>query len=212
MSLKNVLIFGDSYSTFEGYIPEGFLPYYFKKGREETDVDKVEQTWWYQLMEETGSNLVLNNSWSGSTISYTGYRGDCSETSSFICRLHKLIDADFFKTHSIDTAFVFGGLNDTWANSPIGKMQFSDWEKQDLFSVLPAICYFMDKLRAQLPNAQIICILNTELKEEIEDALRAASERYNAHWIQLKDIDKCSGHPTIKGMAQIKKQVLENLP
>ena len=32
MNFKNVLIFGDSYSTFEDYIPNGFAVYYSKTG------------------------------------------------------------------------------------------------------------------------------------------------------------------------------------
>ena len=41
MNFKNVLIFGDSYSTFEDYIPNGFAVYYSKKGSGETDVRNV---------------------------------------------------------------------------------------------------------------------------------------------------------------------------
>ena len=104
---ENVLIFGDSYSTFKGFIPDGYIAYYTAEGRPETDVTKVEQTWWHQVVKEAGLNLVLNNSWSGSTICYTGYEGkDCSKTSSFICRLQKLIDEDFFKQNNIDKVFI----------------------------------------------------------------------------------------------------------
>ena len=115
MNLKNVLIFGDSYSTFEGYIPNGFAVYYSKTGSGETGIKNVEETWWYPLIKETDSRLLQNNSWSGSTICYTGYNGDCSETSSFICRLNKLTDAGFFRENEINTVFVFGGTNDSWA-------------------------------------------------------------------------------------------------
>ena len=38
MSLGNVLIFGDSYSTFEGYVPEGYDVYYYKDGRSNGEV------------------------------------------------------------------------------------------------------------------------------------------------------------------------------
>ena len=36
MSLGNVLIFGDSYSTFKGWLPEGFGYSYSEEGRTET--------------------------------------------------------------------------------------------------------------------------------------------------------------------------------
>ena len=60
---KNLLIFGDSYSTFKGYIPEGYAFYYSEDGRPETDVTALEETWWHQVINEMGANLVLNNSW-----------------------------------------------------------------------------------------------------------------------------------------------------
>lgn len=72
MTFGNVLIFGDSYSTFLNYIPEGYAHYYGDSSK--SDLDSVEQTWWYQLITETHSNLVLNDSWSGSTVCNTGYK------------------------------------------------------------------------------------------------------------------------------------------
>ncbi len=212
MSLKNVLIFGDSYSTFEGYIPEGYATYYSSLGREETDVRAVEDTWWNPLINETDSKLIQNNSWSGSTICHTGYNGsDCSETSSFICRLNKLQDAGFFKENEINTVFVFGGTNDSWANSPVGELKYSNLEKADLFSVLPAFCYFINELKSTLPNADIIPIINTELKCEIEEGFKSACANYGIKPVVLQNIDKRCGHPTIKGMEQIKNQIIDSL-
>lgn len=57
MDLKNVLIFGDSYSTFEGYIPNGFAIYYSKTEGGETDVRAVEDTWWYPLIKRPIQSL-----------------------------------------------------------------------------------------------------------------------------------------------------------
>ena len=72
MQFGNTLIIGDSYSTFKGYIPEGYAPYYTNEPGN-TDVRRVEETWWHQLQAETDCRILLNNSWSGSTICYTGY-------------------------------------------------------------------------------------------------------------------------------------------
>lgn len=211
MDLKNVLIFGDSYSTFEGYIPNGFAVYYSKTEGGETDLRAVEDTWWYSLLKETDSKLIQNNSWSGSTICHTGYNGDCSETSSFICRLKKLQDAGFFKENEINTVFVFGGTNDSWANSPVGELKYSNWEKADLFSVLPAFCCFINELKRILPNARIIPVINTELKQEIEEGFKSACAHYGIKPVVLQNIDKRGGHPTIKGMKEIKNQIINSL-
>lgn len=212
MNLNNVLIFGDSYSTFKGYIPEGYAVYYSENERPETDVRQVAETWWYQVITETNSHLCLNNSWSGSTICYTGYNNtDCSESSSFIYRFNKLLEDGFFEQNKIDTVFVFGGTNDNWANAPIGSLMFSDWQKSDLYSVLPAICYFFKKLKDTLPKANIYCLINTELKPEISGGLKTASEKYGITPISFENIDKRNGHPTIKGMEDIKNQVLNKI-
>lgn len=211
MNLRNVLIFGDSYSTFEGYVPDGFAVYYSKTKSGETDVRAVEDTWWYSLLKETDSRLIQNNSWSGSTICNTGYNGDCSTTSSFICRLNKLIESGFFEENQIDTVFVFGGTNDNWANSPIGELKYSDWDSSELFSALPAFCYFFNRLKETLKNAEIVCIVNTELKPEIAEGLKTASAHYGIKAVALDNIDKLGGHPSVKGMKEIKDQVLTAL-
>lgn len=211
MNFGNVVIFGDSYSTFKGFVPEGNA-FYYNQETGETDVRKVEETWWYQLMEETGSDLILNDSWSGSTVCHTGYNNnDCSETHSFVCRLDRYIADGFFEKNKVDTIFIFGGTNDNWAGSPVGELQYSDFKKEDLFNILPAVCYMLHRFKEVAPNAQIIVLINNLFKEEIEKGMIEASEHYGVKHILFKDIDKIVGHPTIKGMAQFKEQILENL-
>lgn len=213
--MKNVIIFGDSYSTYEGYIPEGYHAYYSKNGREgEPAVTKmrVEETWWYQVISKTKDNLLLNNSWSGSTIGYTGYNNsDCSKSSSFIYRFRKLKEEGFFEKNKVDTVFVFGGTNDSWAGAPLGEMKFSEWEEKNLYFVQPAICYLMNTLKTELPNAKIYFIVNTDLNPVIEDCLKKAGEYYNVPTISLIEIEKECGHPNVKGMKLIAEQVLQRL-
>ena len=211
MNFGNILIFGDSYSTFKDYIPENYAVYYHKDA-DYTDVNSVEDTWWHKLITETDSKLIMNDSWSGSTICHTGYNNsNCSETSSFVYRLNKYISDGYFKKNKIDTVFVFGGTNDSWAGSPIGELKYSDWKNEELFMFLPAFTYFLNRLKETLPDARIICVINTELRFEITNGMIEASEHYGVDCIKLKDIDKTSGHPTIKGMEQIKNQILEGL-
>lgn len=212
MKIGNCLILGDSYSTFEGYIPNGYATWYYNELREGTDVNQVEQTWWKQLLIKTNANLILNNSWSGSTICYTGYgNADCSKSSSFIYRLRQLQDNGFFEENKIDTVFVFGATNDSWCGAQMGKVQFSDWEEKDLYYVLPAMTYLFKTLRDILPNANIVCIINTELKYEITTLFFEICKKYNAKQVFLKDISKKGGHPDILGMSQICDQILENI-
>ena len=209
MNLGNVLIFGDSYSTYEGYIPKGYAVYYSGKRENPPDLTDVSETWWYQVITETDATLIQNNSWSGSTISYTGYHGDCSETSSFIRRLNKLADDGFFKENRIDTVFVFGGTNDNWVNVSVGQLQYEGWEKADLYSVLPAVSYFFNRLKEELPDANIVCLINRGLKPEISKGMQSAAEHYGIGCIVLEPFETLNGHPTAKGMTEIKEQILK---
>ena len=201
--MKNILIFGDSYSTFDKYIPNGYDTFYPC-----LDVQKVEQTWWMRYIQKINGQLIQNNSFSGSTICYTGYNGDCSHTNSFIYRYRQLKEQGFFEDNKIDSVLVFGGTNDSWANAPLGEMKFSGWEEKDLFEVFPAICHFASCLKNDLPNAEIVFIINTELKEEIQKDVAEIARHYGVKFLQLQDIDKESGHPTDKGMQAICNQLL----
>lgn len=206
---NNTIIFGDSYSTFENFVPDGYAVYYSEKGRPETDVTNVGETWWHQVIAEENLNLVINDSWSGSTIGYTGYdNADCSQSSSFICRLNRLINRGFFKENNINTVFVFGGINDSWAEAPLGRMKYDNFKEDDLYCVLPAICYFFKTIKETLPQADIFCMINTDLKPEISEGMKKACEKYGITKVVLKKIDKRCGHPTIKGMQDIKTEVL----
>ncbi len=209
MLMQNAIIFGDSYSTFEGFVPKGYPIHYYKDKRNGTDVEQVSHTWWHQVAEEANLNLVLNDSWSGSTIGYTGYNNaDCSKTNSFIYRLKQLIEKGFFAENQIDTVFVFGGTNDSWAEAPLGEIKYGDWAENELYFVLPAICYFLNLVRETLPQANIYCIINTEIKPEIISCFEKACEKYQVCPVAFDSIDKDLAHPTIKGMQTIKDGVL----
>lgn len=205
--LGNVIIFGDSYSTYRGCIPEGFAHYYGREDTEVCGVKNADMTWWKMLLDECGGRLVQNNSWSGSTVCYQGYQGDCSKTSSFIYRLQCLIETGFFDKNAIDTVFVFGGTNDSWANTPLGEVKAGEIQWEERFNVLPGFCCFASLLKGALPNARIIYIINTDLNPGIETGVVKVSELYGAESILLSNIDKVNGHPTALGMVQIKDQI-----
>lgn len=211
MQLGNFIIFGDSYSTFESFVPDGYACYYTYAGRGETDVRKKEQTWWSLLEEETGAKLVMNNSWSGSTICNTGYDQADFTHESFITRLDELIENGFFTKNHIDTALIFGGTNDSWAGAPIGNFQYENWTKADLYQFLPAICYLLHRFTTATPVKQIVVIVNSELSKEVTNGLIDAAKHYGVTFVQMENIAKACGHPTIQGMRDIKNELLAKL-
>lgn len=203
---NNIFIMGDSYSTYEGYIPEGYHFYYSDGRKDNPIVGGVGKTWWKIFSNENNLNILLNDSFSGSTVCNT-VRESLTVESSFVSRIDKYIDDGFFTENKIDTMFIFGGTNDSWIDAPVGELKYSDWTDDELKCVLPAFCYLVDRAKSMVGN--VIVIINTGLKEEITNGFTEACEKLGVTFLCLKDIDKENGHPTELGMKQISEQVTE---
>jgi lysophospholipase L1-like esterase len=195
---KKVSVLGDSYSTFQGYNPDGYAPFYPDANN---DVKEVEQTWWSQYIAAKDYVLEKNNSWGGTTICNTGYFGMDVTSSSFYSRVDMLGEPDII--------FLFGGTNDAWARAPIGEYKYADWTDDDCKSFRPALARLLDTLQKHYPSAQIYSILNSELQEEVNESMRVICAHYGVQLIELHDIDKQNGHPSISGMKSICDQLLE---
>ena len=199
--MKKIFILGDSYSTFQGHIPEGYAAYY-----PSLDVDEAEKTWWQLVLKKADLQLVRNCSYSGTTVCHTGYSGDCSHI-SFLARLERLASEGFFEKNKIDELWIFGGTNDSWANSPIGEIKYGEISREEKFSALPGFSALLSLARS-LPVGRVITVLNTELRDEITEGYIAIAEHFGIPMLRLASITKESGHPTAKGMAEIAEQFL----
>ena len=142
--IKTFSILGDYYSTFDGHIPEGNACWYFSTPQGDNDVTCVEQTWWHQFAKDSGLELILNESYSGSTICNSGYDGADYSDRAFTTRM-------------------FGGTNDSWANSPIGELQFDRWSSEDMYCCLPSCCFMLNYLTTAAPDSEIVFLINSEL-------------------------------------------------
>ena len=47
------------------------------------------------------------------------------------------------------------------------------------------------------------------MKEQVGKTIKCVAERVNAHAVELHDIDKQTGHPTVKGMETICDQLID---
>ena len=201
-SKLGISILGDSYSTFKGYVlPDSNYVWYPQEKAENNDVQDVRQLWWHQLIREHGYRLCQNNAFSGATICHTGYDGEDYSDRSYCTRLWYL--------GSPDIILVFGGTNDTWAKSPIGDFQYSNWNRHDLFKFRPAMAYVLANLQNRYPGTEIYVIINDILSEDVTVSMKTICDHYHVPYIQLHDIDKQWGHPSQKGMRQIAEQVAE---
>lgn len=201
---KTFSILGDSYSTFQGHIPEKYQ-YYYPLPRNVDDVLRVEDTWWYQLAENMKMKLLVNNSFSGSTVCENvreGWPSACAFTiRSSECDL--ALDSE----HTPDYIFVFGCTNDYWIGRALGKVQLGDWSSADLQKTLPAYCYVLEQLSPRYQHATLVAVINDELDIPLKEGILEACRHYHCMAVDLKNIDKQNGHPTARGMSKISAQI-----
>ncbi len=140
-------IIGDSISTFEGYIPEGYPTFYTERIAFATGITGYKDTWWGQVIEHFGARLLINNSWSGS---YVCKPKSC-EIESYGCS-----DA---RTNGLgkdgiapDQIIVYIGTNDRGAC-----FNLTGDDKRDLSVIENAYGVMLDKLKRNYPNAVIWC-------------------------------------------------------
>lgn len=197
----SVSILGDSYSTYEDFVTPATneLWYYAKNVEAKTDVKEVRQTWWHQVIKENGWRLCLNNSYSGATISYTGYDGNDYRARSFNTRMGNL--------GSPDIIFIFGATNDSWAGSPVGEYKYEGIIEGDMYYFRPALARMLKWMTDYYLNTKIYFLLNDDLRDEIDESVKTICAHYGVPVIELTAIDKISGHPSVKGMRQIADQV-----
>ncbi len=193
-----ISVLGDSYSTYKGSIPPGNAIYYPQKTG--NDVKVREQCWWAIVATNLNGTIECNESWSGSTICNTGYGKKNVSTWSFIARADRLGDP----THIL----ICGGTNDSWAGSPIGNYKWSDWTEEELASFRPAMAKMLADIQAKYTSAKVYFILNSGLKQEINDSVHQICAHYEVPCIDLHDIEKQGGHPSIKGMRAFADQVI----
>ncbi len=208
----SISILGDSYSTYEGFMhPDSNLVWYHivESDPMRTDVQSATQTWWHKFISDNGLKLCVNNSFSGSTICYTGYKDKKTglpadyTNRSFVNRVKYLGNPDII--------LIFGGTNDDWAKSPIGDYKYSDWTANDLRSFRPAMAAMLQKAKQLYPNVDIIFILNSDLKQVVDESVLTICKHYGISCLELTNIDKRQGHPSIKGMQQINQQLTAHL-
>lgn len=215
---KAIAILGDSYSTYGGWIPEGYLTWYGidgvdGKNSSKNDVSSVSDTWWHLLMTRYNCTLLMNSSYSGSPVSYTGYKTDTNPTgdehkTAFITRMKQDLAASKVKPEVI---FILGGTNDHYAPAPSGTIQYAGWSEEDLKCFFPAFAYMLDYLKKEHPTARIINIQNDCFSDEEAAAIATITTHYRVQNVVLSNIKGSAnlqgGHPTRATMQRIAEQV-----
>lgn len=146
-----ISILGDSISTYDGWIPEGFNVFYPFDG----ELTDVSQTWWKSLVEETGMELCANNSSSGSTCSGDSLSIDDPMFGCSDGRLSFLVGS---QGRLPDIIVIYMGTNDLLQGVPIGDNDGTKLvEEGNVENFSDAYCLMLDKLASYYPTAQIFC-------------------------------------------------------
>ena len=65
----------------------------------------------------------------------------------------------------------------------------------------------LEKMIDRYPNVKIYFLLNDDLRDEIDESVKTICSHYEVDLIELVDIHKINGHPSVKGMRQICEQI-----
>ena len=88
---KRISILGDSISTLEGYNPLGHNLFFKGEICAKSGVSDMTDTWWGQVINLLGAELLVNNSWSGSRVSklpdsQSLFPSGCSDERVVLCQ------------------------------------------------------------------------------------------------------------------------------
>ena len=189
-------IFGDSISTFDGYIPEGYAVFFPLEG----DVTDVSQTWWMKLIEETGMELCSNSSSAGSTCV-----GDSLSTDNpkYGCSGFRISSLTGKQGEIPDVIIIYMGTNDLLTGAPIGDNDGTNFVEEGMVeNFSDAYTLILDKLSSDYPVSQIYCCTllqvgawgTSEPYVTFRNSEGLTAEYYS---MQIKTIAKNKGIPVI---------------
>ena len=219
---KYFSILGDSLSTLAGYNPPEYSVFYDGDVKYISGVYTAAETWWGIVIDSLGGELLMNGSYSGTTVAkhpeceIESYGSSSSRTSS-------LGSSD----HAPDVIMVFIGLNDYGRGMPIYPTENNDGI--GVFSV--AYRTMLAKIKANYPESEVWCLtlpcgISNSLEKPLMPPRRSGGDladysaaiRECANDFDCRVIDICNPdepyatidgyHPTSDGMRTIAKAVL----
>ncbi len=219
---KYFSILGDSISTYEGYLPDGYPAFYSRRNAFITGINGYFDTWWGQLLKHFGAELLVNNSWSGS---YVCKPRGC-EIESYGCSNERTFGLHRDGIYP-DVILVYIGTNDRGAC-----FKLTDSDKSDLNVIENAYGVMLDKLKINYPNAEIWCctfpitsclrnpyfcfpvlqegVPMTEYGELIKRVAIDKNCRTIDLWDEALTCDTIDGlHPNLQGMNRIAQKAIK---
>jgi len=148
---RHLSIYGDSISTYAGYIPVGNATYYTGSN---AGVSSVDETWWKRVIDALGLVLYVNNSWSGRAVSsirdsQTGHTTDAG---------YKQANIDVLGSEgNPDIIIVKLGINDFNQGALLGTYDGSSALPNDPTKFTDAYAMMLDRIMTSYPLAKVYC-------------------------------------------------------
>lgn len=182
--VKTIGIYGDSISTYEGYVPSDALFYYPTSSQ---TVKSVEKTWWRLLQHKVGLEIITNASYSTSPV--------CGSTS--ICgvnggRIKKLISSN---GESPDIIIIMMGANDVVNGFAPEKF---DSEYRLMLDRMKEFCPESDVMicnilyntctEGQNPNSRYDSYTHPGLRAKLNEVLEQIAKDYNYPLVDISSL------------------------
>lgn len=198
---KSFSFIGDSISTYQDYVPEGYATFY---PYPTADVRDVNQTWWMELLNNLGASLFVNNSYSGSCVATSG-----SSSSSNKERLEKLVISE----RNSDVLIIFMGSNDAHANSGILESNFYDKYKQ-MIDCIYELCD--EDIEIILMTLPISNLYPSNRQVSFNNQIKKIASEYSLKVVDMETFDLRphlidSAHPGHSGMKAMSDFILKEL-
>ena len=226
---KYFSIVGDSISTLADVSYPADAVYYTHQRKHDANIFTPEDTWWGQVLAAVGGKLLVNDSFSGSTV----VKSPACFVESYTCsdeRTSYLHKGDLMP----DVIMIYMGTNDRGICAKPAATEAGEETDLSIFST--AYDRMLQKLRANYPTSQIWCLTlpvcycsNNEHFafpyvhggwhiEQFCDTIRTCAQRYGCRVIDAyaqtaenpyDSMDGC--HPNAQGMTTIANAVLAEL-
>lgn len=149
---KKVSFLGDSITTFNGWMPSSYATFYPRY-----TITDVEKTWWKQLLNTSGMELLVNASWSGSSVSSSRNSGVSNDTTSAKMGSSDKRIADLSADGvTPDIIICFIGANDFADNVPTGSWDGTSLPMEGKISTFSeAYALMVSKVLKAYPKAEV---------------------------------------------------------
>lgn len=148
---KKLSIYGDSITTYAGWIPTGNASYY---NGNNAGISNVNQTWWKETIDALGYDLLINNSWSGRAVSsvrdtQSGHTTDAG---------YKQENIDVLGDNGTpDEIIIKLGINDFNSGCELGDYDGSTVLPNDPTKFTDAYAIMLDRILTTYPQAKVYC-------------------------------------------------------